>query len=350
MRVTKILKAGGLAGLGVCSVLTLSGCKREQVTAYEIPKEDYAIKAPAMAGGGGHANQTRPEVKWTVPPGWTEKSGQQQMGVGAFRVEGEEGKYADVRIIPLRAGPEIEQRSVNIWREELGLPELPVDQIHGDEFDIPGAHTHIYDLTSDELKFAGKAKARTTGAVVEREGTLWFVKMIGEESIVASQQENFRAFLKSLKFEAPQAPVAQSSGGDGSGESKNWPAPSTWKQKPAGQMVLASYQVGEGAKAADVSVTSFPGDVGGLFANVNRWRGQMGLPPVQERELGNFTKDVSLPDGTKATAVEISGGGKSNYTLVVRRGERTWFYKIVGDPALVGDEKDRLAEFASKAK
>jgi hypothetical protein len=340
MRASIILQVS-LAGL-----LTLTGCKQDQVSSYEIPKEDYAINTPTAPAMAGHAHrQAQPQIKWTLPKGWTEKSGQ-QMGVGSFRVEGQDGKYADIRIIPLRAGPEIEQRSVNIWREELGLPELPIDQIHGEEIDVPGAHTHLYDMTSDELKFAGKAKARTIGAAVEKDSTLWFVKMIGEESVVADQQDEFRDFLKSLKFEAPETQVAEASGG----ESKNWPAPSNWKQKAAGQMVLASYSVGEDGKVADVSVSSFPGDVGGLFANVNRWRGQMGLPAIQESELGNFTKEVTLPDGAKATAVEINGADKANYTLVVPRGGQTWFYKIIGDPAIVSAEKERLAEFAAKAK
>src|SRR5436190_2143853 len=133
MRVTTILQAS------VAGLLVLTGCKRDQVSSYEIPKENYSINTPAAP-----RQQAQPQLTWTLPKGWTEKSGQQKMGVGAFRVEGEEGKYADIRIIPLRAGPEIEQQSVNIWREELGLPELPVDQIKGGEVEVPGAHAHLY--------------------------------------------------------------------------------------------------------------------------------------------------------------------------------------------------------------
>src|SRR5687767_14595685 len=200
MRVMTILRAGGFGLLGLAAVCGLTGFFCKQKTAYEIPKEDYAIRTASTRDGHAHS-QARPNVKWTLPEGWTEKSGQQQMGVGAFRIEGEGEKYADVRIIPLKAGPEIEKHSINIWREELGLAELPIDQIHGDELDIPGVHAHLYDMTSAESRFAGKFKARTTGAVLERDNTPWFVKMIGEESVVASQQDVFREFLKSLKFE-----------------------------------------------------------------------------------------------------------------------------------------------------
>ena len=39
-------------------------------------------------------------------------------------------------------------------------------------------------------------------------------------------------------------------------------------------------------KTASVNISFFPGDVGGTFANVNRWRAQMGLPPVDARQAG----------------------------------------------------------------
>ena len=47
---------------------------------------------------------------------------------------------------------------------------------------------------------------------------------------------------------------------------------------------------------ADLSITAFPGDVGGELANVNRWRGQVGLEPLSEEQ---FTK--------QAQAIEIAG-------------------------------------------
>ena len=37
----------------------------------------------------------------------------------------------------------------------------------------------------------------------------------------------------------------------------------------------------EGAKA-DVTVSIFPNDTGGVVANVNRWRTQVGLPETDE--------------------------------------------------------------------
>src|ERR1041385_1907300 len=117
-----------------------AGCKRQQVTSYEIPKEDYSVKPFAMPGmkgmmaGGASEEPERPEIKNNAPQGWQVRKA--QMGAGAFHVEGEDGKYADVKVVPLRAGPEIEQQSVNMWRKQLGLSDLPVDQVKGDSVTV----------------------------------------------------------------------------------------------------------------------------------------------------------------------------------------------------------------------
>ena len=342
IRFVNVLRFGRAAGIAFAAIAGFTGCQREQVTSYQIPKEDYSVKVPSMAGPSSDPHtQARPQLKWTAPEGWTERPG--QMGVVGFRINSGEDKFADVRVIPLRAGPEIEKRSVNIWREELGLSELPLDQIEGEEFEMPGAHTHLYDMTSEEPKVAGKFKARTTGAAVEKDGTLWFVKMIGEESVVASQQEQFRQFLKSLRFEAPSAGEASSGGAD-----VDWKTPEGWTKEKAGQMVLAAYKASKDGKSADITVSSFAGATGGVFANVNRWRGQVGAAPITEADLPRETKQIDLANGTKATVVDVKATRRL-YGLIVPRGEKTWFYKMVGDSEVVEEQIAKLNEFAATA-
>ena len=311
------------------------GCKQQKVTSYEIPKEDYSVKPfgiPKMASA-------RPEIKFDAPKDWQKTPS--QMGAGAFHVDGGDGKYAEIKVIPLRAGPEIEAQSVNMWRENLGLPELPADQIKGEPLTVAGAQGHLYDLKSEEPKFAGKFKARTTAAVVEKDDTLWFVKMDGEESVVTAQQDAFKNFLKSIRFESQVA-----------GSDNDWPTPQGWTSRPPSQMVLASYTTDKGSA---VSVSAFDGATGGLLANVNRWRGQMKQAPISDADLEKEVKTVDLSDGSKASAVDVTGTnpqtGKPGrlYGLIVTRGSKTWFYKLTGDPDAVGAESQKLVEFAGTA-
>ena len=71
-----------------------------------------------------------------------------------------------------------------------------------------------------------------------------------------------------------------------SGAGLTWTAPATWVSKPASAMRKATYTVnGDAGETADLSITAFPGDVGGELANVNRWRGQIQLPPLSAADL-----------------------------------------------------------------
>ena len=65
-----------------------------------------------------------------------------------------------------------------------------------------------------------------------------------------------------------------------------WTLPAGWTEVPAGQMRVASFVVkGADGQQADVSIIPLPGGAGGDASNVNRWRGQVGLPTVSPEEL-----------------------------------------------------------------
>ena len=61
---------------------------------------------------------------------------------------------------------------------------------------------------------------------------------------------------------------------------------------------------GADGQSAEIAVSVFPGDVGGLMANINRWRGQIGLGPVAPDEIAGITSDLEV-NGTKATVVDF---------------------------------------------
>src|SRR3954468_24443237 len=64
------------------------------------------------------------------------------------------------------------------------------------------------------------------------------------------------------------------------GDSLVWTAPAHWTVKPATAMRKGSYAIKGDGGEADLSITAFPGETGGLLANLNRWRGQVSLPPL----------------------------------------------------------------------
>jgi hypothetical protein len=134
------------------------------------------------------------------------------------------------------------------------------------------------------------------------------------------------------------------------GPSLTWAAPADWKAKPATAMRKGSFAVpGEGGAEADLSISAFPGDVGGELANVNRWRGQVGLPPLGDADLAGAVTRLSH-DGLSFAVVDCAGAGKRLLGAIIPFGNGTWFVKLIGPEALVAARKPAFLAFLQTVK
>jgi hypothetical protein len=137
-----------------------------------------------------------------------------------------------------------------------------------------------------------------------------------------------------------------------------WTAPGHWTEKPTGPVRKGSFVVRSAnpadanAAEADLSITAFPGEVGGLLANVNRWRGELALAPLADADLAANTTQLATGQGGDAltfTLVDFAGALSSQpaRTLgaIVRVGADTWFFKLRGPDALVAGEREAFFAF-----
>ena len=76
-----------------------------------------------------------------------------------------------------------------------------------------------------------------------------------------------------------------------------------WKETPPGQFQISRFVVGDEKDPVEISISSAGGDLG---ANINRWRGQVGLEPISEQELASAL-DPTQVFGEKAGQIEIVG-------------------------------------------
>lgn len=145
----------------------------------------------------------------------------------------------------------------------------------------------------------------------------------------------------------PAAVAAAAAAGAAAGSSLalHWEAPAGWKEVPASGMRAASFQVPGGG---DLSVVSLPGDAGGALANVNRWRGQIGLPPLSEGELGGKSEAVPSPAG-RLLAVDFPGAGPAQgqrlLAAILDYQGSSWFFKLTGPDRAVAAAKPAYLEF-----
>ena len=127
-----------------------------------------------------------------------------------------------------------------------------------------------------------------------------------------------------------------------------WEPPATWAAQPPSAMRLASFRAGE----ADVSVSKMPGPAGGTLANVNRWRGQLGIAPLAEGDLAAAQQAIEV-GGEKAQLFDMAGDkppeGKAQpqrtLAAIVPHAGETWFFKMSGDTASVATERANFAAF-----
>jgi hypothetical protein len=135
-----------------------------------------------------------------------------------------------------------------------------------------------------------------------------------------------------------------------------WKLPSGWEEKAPGEMRLASFRVtGPESKTADVGVFPLPGMAGGDLDNVNRWRGQVGLPPISEDERRQTALAVAV-DSQPAQVYEMAGqnpgSGEKTRILaaILRKDGVAWFFKMTGDDSLVENEKGNFVEWLKSLK
>jgi hypothetical protein len=138
-----------------------------------------------------------------------------------------------------------------------------------------------------------------------------------------------------------------------SGPGLTWTAPSHWKAKPASAMRKGSFTITGDGGEADLAITAFPGDVGGELANLNRWRGQINLSPIQQSEFEAAVQRIEK-NGLRMTIVDIAGEGAGAQRILgamIPLGGSTWFVKLGPGPAgLIAKEKPAFLAFLDTVK
>jgi hypothetical protein len=380
----------------LAAVLAIAGCKDSKIAAYRVPKDsDFARPAAA-------ADAATPAVRWQAPPDWQE---QPRGGVrlASFLITGVGGAKADMGVTSFPGDVGGDLANLNRWRAQIQLPPIS-------EADLPGAFARVQapageflvvDLLSESPMPDSGRKVRVLGAILRQSAQTWFFKLAGEAGLVAAQKDAFIGFLKSVEFDPTAAAAAvavpgraantndlppEARGGpaaaplaegslppghpsiDGStpplpitadagmaaaqvpiagDQPLVWTVPAQWTPKKASAMRKGSFTVSGPEGAADLSITAFPGDVGGDLANVNRWRGQLQLPPVPD--LTGALQPIEA-NGLRILVFDGANSGTRMLGAIVPRAGETWFFKLTGPDALVTHEKPAFLGFLKTVK
>jgi hypothetical protein len=362
-------------------VSTFTGCGRDDVRTYRVPKETTPQLAVAdLPSGhpdvsGAAAAPAAPGIAAKVPADWQEAP-PGEMRVASYHVKGKDGKMADVSVIPLpgMAGRDID--NVNRWRGQVGLAPVSEGELGklAETVQVGGQQGKLYEMAGQNS--GSGEKNRILAAIVRRPDAAWFFKMVGDDALVAEQKSAFVDYLKSFSFAGGNSAPAEAGTANGlppshppignitpaaaaptSSEGKpEWQVPAGWKAIDGGQFLVAKFIVsGSDNSQAAVNVSMSAGDGGGVLGNVNRWRGQLGLNQLSQAEVDKLVTSVDI-EGGKAMLVDMSGtdvksGAKTRLVgAIVSKSQQTWFYKLMGPAPLVEQQKDTFTKFVQTVK
>lgn len=355
--------------------LLLVACRDPKIEVYQIPKETAAPPAqlaapappphPGMPGAEAMAGATvataeGPSLTWTAPASWRPKGGS-TMRKGSYAVGPADGPAGDLAVTAFPGDVGGDLANVNRWRGQMQLPPIDGQELAGalEALEVNGLKILVADIDG------GANAERLLGAIVPFNGATWFFKLVGPAAVVAAEADAFRAMLQTIRVaEAPaahpaavatetpaaapmaaaQADMASTAVRTAAGPEPTWTAPAHWQSLPPTAMRKATYQVaGDDGAIAELAVTAFPGDVGGELANVNRWRGQLQLPPVGEADLPGVISRLNV-NGRPVAIVEFTGGPATAPQRLLGAylpvGDATWFFKFTGPPTLIEREKN----------
>ena len=138
-------------------------------------------------------------------------------------------------------------------------------------------------------------QARLLAAVLPVGEKVWFVSVTGPASPVADLLPEVESFVHSLRFPENER------------RRVTWDLPAGWHREPnRDPMRYATFRAG--LTALEVRVYSFGPESRDLLANVNRWRGQIGLAPITAADLPSVSRPITV-NGMPGTFVDMTGPG-----------------------------------------
>lgn len=120
--------------------------------------------------------------------------------------------------------------------------------------------------------------------------------------------------------------------------------PEGWTDAGATGMRKANLRVEDEHGTTEITALTFPGDVGGLLANINRWAGQVGMEAITEEQLPEVSSQTSI-SGHGGLYVTLLGPERSILGGILPFHGDTWFFKMSGPAATITEQEAAFRVF-----
>ena len=307
---------------------------------------------------GSGAAQPQLRLAWNLPEGW-ENLPPTQFRTANFGIDGDPELECYLTELGGDGGGLL--ANVNRWRGQMSLAPIGEAELAA----LPrrafiGTDAVVLDLEGAFAGMGGTARPgyRMIGLLAVRPTVSHFLKFTGPSEMVDAHLDAFDEVARSFRVEAAsgsadefQPPPRSTTRAP---SSLTWQVPEGWFEsdpRPMREVTL----VPESSPRVECYVTVLGGDGGGVRANLDRWRGQMGQPDLTDAEFGALERVPML--GGKGLWIAIDGdyagmGGAEQQAgrmlgAVAGFAGSTVFVKMVGPRDEVAAEEPRFLEFLS---
>jgi len=354
---------GFVISLGLFAAL-VTGCeKNSEIKVYRVSKAPLEESAPQQQDAmptntsaprmpGGLAPTASSAV--TTPPNW-EPQPPSQMRQASFLVKGDNGAVADISFVSLGPAAGNVLDNVNRWLDQLGqtpITEQKLGEI-AQRLTTSLGEVAVVDLAGLP-KDADPAKdGRIIAAMLTTSSSTLFFKMRGNADLAEIQKPDFIKWVAAVcdaQTETRSQPMAAMPPQDTGPPPIKWQTPENWTAISPSSMRYASFTApAENGEKIDISVVTFPGDGGSDPDNINRWRGQIGLPPLDRNGVSSQVASLKTADATFSTT-DIVGTKGRTIAAWTRHDGRAWFFKATGPSAAVEKEKPNFVKFIESVR
>jgi len=154
---------------------------------------------------------------------------------------------------------------------------------------------------------------RLLAAIFPDTDRTWFIRMVGPRVEIGRSRATFDQFVESIRLTGKvDEPIT-------------WTRPSAWKKNDdlsvGGIRRYAAFRIGSQDDGVEVVITSLRGSGGSILANVNRYRGQLGLQPIGKVELSQTVEKQDV-NGVEVTRIDLRGDKPTSSMPMPRRATR----------------------------
>ncbi|MFH0944070.1 MAG: hypothetical protein V2A76_02630 [Planctomycetota bacterium] len=252
-----------------------------------------------------------------------------------------------------------EAANINRWRGQMSLEPLDEDALRAlprrDFLETTAPFAEFHGTYSGMEGGGGGEGYALLGLLAQFPQAAVSLKMIGPDATVAAAREDFLAFADSLRIKGAEEgggssdPAASLDDSAAHPESIQWDVPAGWElAQGSSSMRLMTLKV-TARPGAECWVTVLRGLAGGVSGNLNRWRREMGQPPLTEEELAALPTLKVL--GAEAPFLEVTGPEGADGTsrcllgVIAELSGNGVFIKMVGSREDLAAEREQFAAF-----